>query len=369
MIRKVWLNGFRNFSDMLLLLSANDAVIILGKNNQGKTNLLEALFFMINGKSPRESQSEYLIQFDVQEALMGALLEIDGQEKKLYVRLQRDGQKVITLDEKVFRSFTMLKKWVNLAYLSADVIRVLQESPGNRRQFFDDFLTGYYPAYGAVLKKYKGCISQKNQILKQGGGKEALRVWNYTLLDLSEEIVKFRLQGSELLTEELNQLLKRLDFPFGERVLMLYQVPRYECEIKDFLAGYRSFLSSRLEDGMMKEFQAGYSLYGPHRDDFSILLDGKSLFHFFSRGVNRVMAILLTLAGLSLRYTQTGAFPIFLLDDTFAELDFEMKKRLLPFIRSKTQLFYTTVLEEDRQLLGTAKVIEIESGSIKEVHR
>lgn len=364
MIRKIWLDGFRNFSNTLVDLSTDRTVVIFGKNNQGKTNLLESLFFMINGKSPRESISEHLIQFDAKEALMGASIEVAGQPKKLYVRLQRDGQKVISLDETVYRSFMPLRKQVNLAYLSADIIRFLQDSPSNRRGFLDEFLTGYYPAYSGLLKKYKGCVSQKNQLLKQGGNATSLSVWNQSLLALSGDLVRYRVEGCRLLSETLAKMVRALDLPFGETLEITYDVPKYESEADTFVAGYQSFLEMRLADGMSKEMHAGYCLYGPHRDDFSVTVDGRSLFHFFSRGVNRTLAILLTLAGLSLRYDQSGAFPILLLDDTFAELDSDMKGRLIPYIQSQTQLFYATVLEEDKQVLGTARILEIDSGAV-----
>ena len=142
MIRKLWLNQFRNFSDVLLDLNRDQAVVIFGKNNQGKTNLLESLFFMIHGKSPRESVLEHLIHFECSEAMIGASVDIDGHSKKLYVRLFRDGRKIITLDESTYKSFSHLKRYINLAYLSADIIRVIQESPGSRRGYLDDFLSG-----------------------------------------------------------------------------------------------------------------------------------------------------------------------------------------------------------------------------------
>ena len=210
------------------------------------------------------------------------------------------------------------------------------------------FYRGNYPSYNAVLKKYKSCISQKNQILKHGGNKASLDVWNQSLLALAEEIVSFRVSGCDVLTTSLCSLLDELNLSFGSNVLLRYEVSRYVSDKDSFVSGYRDFLAKRLSEGVEKELNAGYSLYGPHRDDFSIDIDGRSLFHFFSRGVNRVIAILLTLAGVSLKYSQSGLFPILLLDDTFAELDPKMKYQLMHFVQSKTQLFYATVLPEDK---------------------
>ena len=98
----------------------------------------------------------------------------------------------------------------------------------------------------------------------------------------------------------------------------------------------------------------------------NVFLAFTSLFSFFSRGVNRVMAILLTLASLSLKHTQYGVFPILLLDDTFAELDLEMKQRLMRFIMLKTQFFYATVLPDDVAVLETVKLFEVDSGVVTE---
>ena len=368
MIRKLWLNGFRNFTDTLLDLSNNKTIIVFGKNNQGKTNLLESIYFMIHGKSPRDSHLEHLIQFDFPESHLGASIELDGQLKKLYVRLQQDGQKIITLDDSVYKTFSQIKKQVNLAYLSADVIRVIQESPGSRRSFLDDFLIGYYPAYGQLLKKYKNCITQKNQLLKQGADKSSLIVWNQSLVALAEELVRYRFQGAQIITDSLKQLFIELDLDISSDVKLNYIIPKYFRDEDQFVDDYRSFLEKRLLEGLMKEKSVGYSLYGPHRHDFSIDIQGKSLFHFFSRGINRIVAILLTLSSLSLKQTQSGAYPILLLDDTFAELDSDMKKRLMIFMQSKTQLFYATVLPEDKLVLTDTRILEIDSGSIKVIN-
>jgi DNA replication and repair protein RecF len=116
----------------------------------------------------------------------------------------------------------------------------------------------------------------------------------------------------------------------------------------------------KLAENWEKELRAGMTLYGPHRDDFACEIDGRSLYSFFSRGINRAVAFLIKLA----QVNYLAKEPVLLLDDVFAELDSEMKKKMACALTQNMQVFYATVLEEDRRLFGASTALRVENGNI-----
>ena len=147
-------------------------------------------------------------------------------------------------------------------------------------------------------------------------------------------------------------------------VSLEYVIRGYECENLSS-EDYYKWLSEKVDGAFLKERALGYSLYGAHRDDFYIEIEGKKLMTFFSRGINRVMSLLIYVSELIILNRQGASFPVLLLDDALAELDFKMKVGLLELMGKYTQLFYASVLEEDKLIFGEGCIVRIDSGEIQ----
>ncbi|MSR88256.1 MAG: DNA replication/repair protein RecF [Candidatus Margulisbacteria bacterium] len=361
MLKKLWIKGFRNFDEVNLDFSSSLKWFFFGDNNQGKSNLLESIYFLTTGKSPREEVLKNLIGFHKSEALLGADFESDSGLHRVYLKLSSDGVRQSMVNNVVVRSFTQLSKLICVSYVSADLIRVFQDSPEGRRHFLDGFCALYFSEYGSLLKKYKRVISQKNRLLKTCPELESFLVWNRQLCLLSKTVYEFRIEALNVLSDVVNGLA--FNFVSGS-VSLKYVIRGYDNEYMSS-EGYFDWLLEKVNDSFVKERTLGYSLYGAHRDDFYIEIDGKKLMTFFSRGINRVMSILIYVSELIILNKKGSLFPILLLDDALAELDFKIKEGLLKLMGNYTQLFYASVLEEDKNIFGEGCIVRIDSGEIQ----
>lgn len=364
MLKKLWIQGFRNLQETVIDFGDSKQVVIFGENNQGKTNFLEAVHVVINGHSPLDDKVEHWVAFGENQALLGIDFPAESGLARLYCKINNEGKKWGVLEGKPLKSYTTIKPLLRSEYLSSDVIRIFKDSPDHRRRDLDKFCSYYFPGYAVLLKKYERVIKQKNAILKLSPDPSEVRFWNLQILSLCSELLPIRLEALDRIQGELSGLVYSEAFPFraetGKQVSLKYvyswtKTP--EKAIQD--------LEEKLELNLSKEIQVGHTLYGIHRDDFDIFIDDKKLFHFFSRGINRLMAVLLKLAQLQLIEKKDGVFPLLLLDDTFSEVDPKIKKIILmALVKQERSMMYTSVIEEDKFLFDKAKVGVMNKGGL-----
>lgn len=361
MLKKLWIKQFRNLEECVLEIHPSSTVCIWGNNNQGKTNFLEALFVLSNGAPPVEKVLEHTIQFEMTEAYLGADIHQGDDIYRLYVKLTSDGKRSIIINNVPIKSVQTLSKYVTSEYVSADVIRIFQESPEFRRRDLDRFIGAMEPEYLSVLKAYQKVMKQKNRYLKsqESCDNAVLRIFNQQLSEYGTILYTFRLSYIEQLEVTLKSIMTRVLPQFADTITMLYLTPRLVVTGDD---DYKTVFKHQLEKDIDKERYQCSTLSGPHRDDFSIHINQKSLFSFFSRGINRCFAIGLKVAQLQLISEKTKTFPILLLDDTFAELDEEIKKALTMVLENRTQLIYTSVLPDDHHLFNHVMSFKMENG-------
>jgi DNA replication and repair protein RecF len=359
MLKKLWVKDYRNFDEFVIDLGKKSNFLIIGGNNQGKTNFLESIYFLGNGQSPRESYLGNLVNFDKQEAFLGLDFQKKDTTNRIYFKIGKDGKRVGLYNNKQIRSLSALGKQLDIEYISADIIRIFTESPDFRRKELDRFCSLYFDEYSKHLKAYEKVIKQKNRLIKSTQDKNGIRLWNKQLLEYAGYIVALRKQALVCLSEELVTLSRDVEDSFSRDLVIHYK--NFALQEHDN-ESYLDILSKKLEDSIEKEIMVGYSLYGPHRDDFYITINEKSLFSFYSRGINRIFAILFKIAQFRKLSTEHRCFPVLLMDDAFAELDLNMKKKMVCLLDGMAQLFYTTVLEEDVSLFSDAQVFKMKKG-------
>ena len=286
--------------------------------------------------------------------------------------IHRDLQAVIQGNTKSF--FVNGKREAVHQYLSqlhavvfnADELEIVRGHPDSRRRFLDQAIVSIHPPYVQTLADYNRVIKQKNVLLQAAqddkisleNAGELLEPWNEQLIVHASRIHRSRLRYVQRLNEALETQLFG-----GEEVSMRYAS---SLEGKGDLSDFEGLLKERLNLRVQAELASGYSLVGPHRDDLEILLDGHDLRKYGSSGQQRSVLLLLQIANISVYHAQQQEYPLFLLDDIDAELDYERIEQLLEFLHGKTQTFVTTSKESFVKNFGTgAAVYAVVSGAAR----
>jgi DNA replication and repair protein RecF len=339
--------------------------ILVGLNGQGKTNWLEAINILGTTRSFKTTRLQESIKFGEETAIIRGRV---GRAEDIH----RDLQAVIQGNTKSF--FVNGKREPIHNYLTqlhtvvfnSDELEVVRGHPESRRRFLDQAIVSIHPPYIQTLADYNRIIKQKNVLLqalqdhKIGYEKaaEQLEPWNDQLVEHATRIYRSRVRYVERLNEALQKKL------FGSEEIII----RYASSLegKGDLADYKALIAERLKLRIQAEAAAGYSLVGPHRDDMETLLDGHDLRKYGSAGQQRSVLLLLQLANIAVYYGQQQEYPLFLLDDIDAELDYQRIGRLLDFLHGKTQTFVSTSKESFvTEFGGKAAVFDVVSGRAK----
>ena len=336
MIDRLWVSTFRNIEKGLWVFEDQKRIGILGKNGNGKSNFLESIYILINGKSFRGSSLSDSLPFEGSKFSLG--IDIGGT--RLYTEFTKEKGRSFHLSGD-YSDMASLKRAVHVSYFSSDIVRLLVESPDARRRELDRFCKRYFgEAAQSAYSRYEAVLKQKNRALKQQDLKMA-RLFHDQLSDIAALVVSFREQGLSLITTKMESYNENFPAIKGlSEVGFAYTSSTHALGDKEM--PYSGVMKGLFEAHISAEFSAGFSLYGPHRDDFSLFLSGRSMMRFYSRGVNKILNILFRLSTYTLMQSQVG-LPILLFDDVFAEIDSDNQKGVLDLLEDFPQLFFTSL--------------------------
>jgi DNA replication and repair protein RecF len=339
--------------------------VLVGNNGRGKTNWLEAIHILSTTKSFKTAKPQEAIRFEKELAIIrGSVRQSEEIRHEIQVAIQPNS-KILSINGKR----TSLNEYLgelHAVVFNSDAVEIVRGHPDSRRRFLDDAIVSLHPPFVQTFTDYSRVIKQKNSLLQTardneydlGKVAELLEPWNEQLVSLATRIHKGRIRVVERLNEELQNSL------FGEETVTVRYLSSLEG--KGDLSDYESLLQERLKLRVQAETVAGHSLIGPHRDDLEITFDGHDLKKFGSAGQQRSALLLLQLANIAVFHATRGEYPLFLLDDLDAELDYRRIGQLLEFLEGKTQTFVTTSKESFvEKLAPAASVFSIENGSGK----
>lgn len=339
--------------------------IIFGENGQGKTNWLEAIYLLATTKSFKTAKLSETINFGEELAIIrGSVQQSAEIRRTLQVALQGN-VKTLSVNNKKETIHRYLGELHAVIFNSGE-LEIVRGTPEARRKFLDGGIVAIYPPFVQTLADYNRVIRQKNSLLQsaQDGGfslektAEMLQPWNEQLIHLAARIHKARVRYVERLNETLEKKL------FGKEEISI----RYASSLegKGDLSDYAALLEERLKLRVQAELAAGHALIGTHRDDLDILFDNRDLRKYGSSGQQRSALLILQIATLSVYHSQNGEYPLFLLDDIDAELDYRRIGQLLEFLSDKTQTFVTTSKESFIEKFGrAAEIFNVENGAAK----
>ena len=344
-IESVKLNNFRSYENKEVTFKEG-LNIIVGKNAVGKTNLLESIYCCGIGKSPRTNKYKEMIKWGNDIAYIKVVLRknktshtiefsIDNQDKK---RISIDGIPLVKLGDII--------GLLNIVFFSPDEMKLIKESPQERRRFADISLSQQNKKYFYSLSKYNNILSQRNKLLKEHRDVKALPEmlygWDVQLAEHGAYIIQKRYEFvdkiqvfAKKMHSELTDNLEELELEYESRV----EYGEYSKMKEDFF--------QRLRGDFEKDLNLSYTSFGAHRDDIGIKINGIAARKFGSQGQQRSVALSLILAEIYLFESEVGEKPVLLLDDVLSELDPSRRKKLMELSSGLQTLITCTDFDMD----------------------
>ena len=343
--------------------------IFIGQNAQGKTNLLEAIYFLALTRSHRTSNDKELIAFGKDYANVSGHIYKSQVDLSLRVLITTKGKKVWV--NRVEQA--KLSKYVgqlNAILFSPEDLDLIKGAPNLRRRFMDQEFGQISAEYLYFAGKYKQVLQQKNNYLKQLAKGEAhdtmfLEVLSDQLAGVAAEVIVRRFQFLNYLDQYARDAYAHISTS-AEKLEVIYRPSVKEISVKDSVEEVYHKVLNNFQNNQKLEILKGTTLSGPHRDDIDFELDGKNAHLYGSQGQQRTIALSIKLAEIQLVHQLTDEYPLLLLDDVMSELDHNRQSALLNYIHGKTQTFITTTDLEgiSREIIKKPKIYRIKSGQI-----
>ena len=361
-IKEITLKDFRNYKD--LHTSFHPRVnIFLGKNAQGKTNLLEGIYLNAMARSFKTTRDKDLIRFGEEFCRIHTVSKAFDEEMETEILITKEGKKIIKIDGVKASKTSQLLERIYIVIFSPEDLKIVKDEPEKRRKFIDRELCQIKPGYYSDLSNYKRVLRQRNVYLKESAiDLSILDIWDHELSRYGAKVISRR---DEFILK-INDISKEIhgSISGGKETLNV----KYEANVEKSAdpadtesVFYEKLLKTRDDD--IRNRTTGI---GPHKDDLKISADGVDLRKFGSQGQQRTAALSLKLSEIKLIEDEMGEKPILLLDDVLSELDNDRQTYLINSLGGN-QLFITTtdISGKVAKSLPEGKIFKINSGEIE----
>ncbi len=355
-IKSLELADFRNY-DSLHIDFSSGTNILYGDNAQGKTNILEAIYLSATTKSHKGSKDKDIVNFHKEESHIRTYLEKEDVEIRVDMHLRKNKSKGIAIDGQKIKKAAELLGLLNVVFFSPEDLSIIKNGPAERRRFADMELCQLDQFYLYNLNHYNRIVNQRNKLLKDmyfnPSLRDTLTIWDSQLISFGSKIIERRKLFAEQLNEIILDIHKKLSG--GKEELVICYEP--DVLIEDY---EKSLLENQERDIKLKQ-----TATGPHRDDFSFIVNGIDIRKFGSQGQQRTAALSLKLSEIELVRKMTKDNPVLLLDDVLSELDSSRQNYLLSTIGDIQTIITCTGLDEFvNNRFEIDRVFHIENGKI-----
>ncbi|MBI3152181.1 MAG: DNA replication/repair protein RecF [Chloroflexi bacterium] len=379
-LRHLSLTNFRSLTRLDAELPRR-AVVLTGSNAQGKTSVLEAIYFLAAFTSFQTHADRQIVNFhEAKNPLAVTRLVADYQRGKTKHRLEArlileptgvNGQRLrkeILLDG-VKRHANDVIGHFNAVIFVPQMSQIIEGGPEERRRYLNLALAQAVPAYARVLSEYNQALTQRNALLKAlsegpalsmskgGGNGTQLEVWDEALVKFGAQIILWRIQA----VQEIERFASRIhhELTRGTEILRLAYEPAFDPLVKpekqlglklDTVIDRSSIELDEIQIGFLarlkqiraEEIARGVTTIGPHRDDLRFIINKADVSDYGSRGQIRTTLLALKLAEVEWMKERTGEYPVILLDEVMAELDVSRRADLLKYMSEDQQVLFTT---------------------------
>lgn len=359
-INYIELRNFRNYGFERFNLYKN-INILLGDNAQGKTNLLESIYFSCIGKSFKTKNEKEMIHQNNVNARVFIDFKKNNGNNTILIDF-KDNQKFVKLNEINITKMSNLLGNLACVFFSPNELKLVKEAPEDRRKFLDIDISQINREYYLSLIKYNKILKERNKLLKSTENlkiiEETLPIWDYQLISCASEIILYRLDFINKLNIYSSKEHSYLSDNKEELIVEYSSCDNFDNKTKEEI---EQILLNKLLENREKDLKLKYTTVGPHRDDLKIYLNGLDVKSFGSQGQQRTTLLSIKLAELEIFKEVLNEYPLLLLDDVFSELDEGRKIRLFERVKNLQTIITTTKFD----LVSTENnIIKIEDGKI-----
>lgn len=364
----MYLNGlnlinFRNYE--ALYLEFNPKInLLIGKNGQGKTNIVEAIYLLSFGKSFRTNKDKELIKFESENLYIGGNFTKHDRKSLIEIGIGKNNKKGIKINKINIEKIYELLGNLNVVIFSPEDLRLVKEGPKERRVFIDKEISQITPKYYNYLTNYNKILFQRNKLLKSSYvDMDLIAVYDESLARYGSYIYILRRDFIKKIASISSKMHKKLTNEL-EQLTIKYknQINLTEEDTVDTV--YEKFIK-KLKEGRQHDIDTRTTRYGIHKDDLLICINDLDVRLYGSQGQQRTASISLKLSEIELINNEVGEYPILLLDDIFSELD-ETRQKLLVDNLDKVQMFITTAEASHKKIFNTENttIFNIEKGNV-----
>jgi DNA replication and repair protein RecF len=379
------LGDFRNYATAELELAAGPNLLV-GRNGQGKTNLVEAIAYFAMLRSHRATGDAPLIRAGAESAIARLRVQAAEREVLLELQLNRDRPNRAQVNRNSVRPREVTRWFSSVSFMPED-LGIVRGEPSGRRRFLDDALVSRHPVAAGALSDYERVVRQRTSLLKsarRGSGtiESTLSIWDDQLIEYGTQIILARRELVRDLGEPLRAGYRSLVDQDHGPILTLQEsvgaalgdVSRETLPIEQLADVSRETLAEQFRAALqavrVRELERGVTLVGPHRDDLVLSLNDLPVKGYASHGESWSFALSLKMALASvLRAESPAGDPVIILDDVFAELDARRRERLMSAVSDFEQVIVTAAVEDDVPDGVAWHRVRIEAGRILEGER
>lgn len=361
-INKIEIKNFRNYQNFSLEFNPNINIFI-GNNGEGKTNILESIYFLAITKSHRAVSDKLLITTDKDIMKVCGNVNTLSGNKNMEILVNSKGKKV-SINKSILKKISNYISNLVVILFSPDDLDLIKGSPLIRRRFLNIEIGQLNNKYLNYLNEYNELLKNRNEYLKSINidniNMNYIDIINEQLVEKASYIYKYRFDFIDKLNLYLKNVYSNLT---KDDIKIKYanslSLEKYNDNIKDILL-------SKLNNSIKRDIFNGSTYYGPHKDDFDIYLNGQLIKDYGSQGQQRLCVISIKFAELEIFKDLKGEYPILLLDDMFSELDIEKRNLIIKYLKNDMQVFITStdINDIDSNIIKKASIYNIKNGNI-----
>ncbi len=368
--KKITVRDFRNI-ERAEVSFCEGVNILAGENAQGKTNLLEAIFYASVGRSFRSAFTSQMIRFGCESADISLDFRDRKRDQNIHVRIFQEKQRTVEKNGIRAERLSDIVGSFRAVLFCPEHLSLIKEGPSGRRGYIDMAISRMYPMYIHSLQRYNHVLKQRNALLKNAVSDrrsfdDTVDLWSMQLAHEAAIISKMRLEFVRRAESYVSKFFSEMTGD-SEKPKLIYhgssgQDEEEYTDISKTEEKYLSLLTSSYE----REIYAGATLWGIHKDDLDISLNGKSAKIFASQGQQRSLALAMKLAEGEICKDEFGDYPVFLFDDVLSELDSTRRDYLINRMTDK-QVIITTCEPDTLSSLIDGVKIKVTDGKYEKI--